>query len=85
VSEWDYPAWQWPIVSEDDAYVEPDIGFLEVARFYFDVNPSLELMTFRFSFPKLVEVERVDGQDLVLDYRDWVEEPREDGWPTICP
>lgn len=84
MSHWD-AAWQYPIVSEDEAYVEPNIGFLDVARLYFDVNPSLELMTFRFSFPELVEVERVDGQDLVLDYRDWVEEPREDGWPTICP
>lgn len=54
------------------------------ARFFFEEIPHLELVTFRMRRPKLVEIEKV-GHELEQTERDMVKEPREDGWPNICP
>lgn len=65
--------------------MEPsDADTLDVARIFFEENPCMELVTFRVGFPKLVEIEKV-GNELKQTKRDMVEEPREDGWPNICP
>ncbi|ROW15484.1 hypothetical protein VPNG_02406 [Cytospora leucostoma] len=54
------------------------------ARYFFEEIPHLELVTFRMRLPKVVEIEKV-GDELVQTERDTVKEPREDGWPDICP
>lgn len=75
----------WRSNEEPDWDLEPsDADTLDVARIFFEENPCMELVTFRVGFPKLVEIEKV-GNELKQTKRDMVEEPREDGWPNICP
>ncbi|ROW08806.1 hypothetical protein VMCG_02707 [Cytospora schulzeri] len=58
----------------------PDDIFLSIAYSYFDENLSLEMMTFRWEFPYMLDLERVDGQEELREtWRNALEEPREDG------